>query len=73
MILKSWNKSLASSKNSRLNSFSIYMMLLAYMLHNRMLVNLQLAASYHQTVEVDVYIERNPYKIQSMIQFVDSE
>ena len=31
IFLKQWNKSLAKDKNARLNSFSIYLMLLAYM------------------------------------------
>lgn len=42
-MLKAWNRKVESNKNKRLNSFSIVMLLLAYMLHSRMLVNLQRA------------------------------
>ena len=32
LVLKAWNRNLSSDKSSRLNSFSIYILLLAYML-----------------------------------------
>ena len=41
LVLKAWNRTLALDKNSRLNSFSIYLLLLAYMLHSGIMVNLQ--------------------------------
>lgn len=40
MVLKTWNKTLSNDKSLRLNSFSIYLLLLAYMLHNRYMINL---------------------------------
>mmetsp|Transcript_1520 Transcript_1520/g.2086 ORF Transcript_1520/g.2086 Transcript_1520/m.2086 type:complete len:92 (+) Transcript_1520:391-666(+) len=40
LVLKAWNRQLSRDKNNRLNSFSIYMLLLAYMLYKHMLVNL---------------------------------
>ena len=41
LVLKAWNRKLSSDKNKRLNSFSIYMLLLAFMLHEKYMVNLQ--------------------------------
>ena len=41
LVLKNWNKSLNSDKHKRLNSFSIYLLLLAFMLHKRYMINLQ--------------------------------
>ena len=40
LVLKGWNRQVNSDKNGRLNSFSIYMLLIAYMLHKGMMVNL---------------------------------
>jgi len=40
LFLKDWNKAIDSDKNKRLNSFSIYMLLLTFMIHEGYLVNL---------------------------------
>ena len=40
MVLKHWNKNLDKHKEKRLNSFSICLMLLAYMLYEKYIVNL---------------------------------
>lgn len=44
IVLKIWNKMLSDDKNKRLNSFSIYLMLIAYMQHKKYLPNLQAIA-----------------------------
>ena len=43
LVLKAWNRDLSADKGCRLNSFSIYILLLAYMLFKHMLVNVQRA------------------------------
>ena len=40
LVLKNWNRGIDPSKNNRLNSFSIYMLLLAFMLENRYMIDL---------------------------------
>ena len=41
LYLKAWNKSRFSEKIKRLNSFSIYLMLIAFLQHKGVLPNLQ--------------------------------
>ena len=41
LVLKHWMKLTDPDKSNRLNSFSVYMILLAYMIHKKYLPNLQ--------------------------------
>ena len=41
LVLKNWNRGTEASKNNRLNSFSIYLLLLAFMLEFKYMINLQ--------------------------------
>ena len=41
LFLKAWNKSRFTDKMKRLNSFSIYLMLIAFLQHKEILPNLQ--------------------------------
>ena len=41
LVLKRWSKQTNSDKNKRLNSFSMYMLLLGFMIHKNYLPNLQ--------------------------------
>ena len=41
LVLKSWNRGLDPRKKKCLNSFSIYLLLLAYMLEHKYMINLQ--------------------------------
>ena len=40
IVLKQWQKGIETNKFKRLNSFSIYMLLLAYMIHDDYVPNL---------------------------------
>ena len=40
LVLKNWNRAIDSEKSRRLNSFSIYLLLLAFMLEKRYMINL---------------------------------
>ena len=40
LVLKNWNRGVDPDKNFRLNSFSIYLLLLAYMLEQKYIINL---------------------------------
>lgn len=40
LVLKNWNRTVDRSKDKRLNSFSIYLLLLVYMLSEKYLINL---------------------------------
>ena len=40
-VLKKWNKNISSNINNRLNNYSIYLMLIAYMQSKKLLPNLQ--------------------------------
>ena len=55
LVLKNWNRGLASEKNDRLNSFSIYLLLLAFMLKEKYMINLQEEASEVKIMEVRVH------------------
>lgn len=50
VFLKIWNKTLCDDKNKRLNSFSIYLMLIAYMQKEKYLPNLQAIADNVQRI-----------------------
>ena len=68
LVLKSWNRALTREKHDRLNSFSICMLLLAFMLHNRMMVNLQRLAPQEQTTEVDVIYDKEKSPLRQKVQ-----
>lgn len=54
LVLKNWNRGISPNKEGRLNSFSIYLLLLAYMLHEKYFINLQQCAP-KEVVELSVY------------------
>lgn len=58
MVLKSWNKRLSNEKEKRLNSFSVYMLLLAFMLSEKYMIDLQLEAPKTQPLQVKVYLDK---------------
>ena len=57
LVLKAWNRGLAD-KNKRLNSFSIYILLLAFMLHKHMLVNVQRLCVQEDPIAVLTFAEK---------------
>lgn len=57
MVLKAWNKTLSADKNSRLNSFSICLLLLGFMLHKKYLPNLQELATVARGEEVVTWVD----------------
>ena len=50
MLLKAWNKTLSTDKNDRLNSFSICLLLLGFMIQKEYMPNLQTLAEKKLTV-----------------------
>ena len=74
LILKAWNRSLNKQKNSRLNSFSIYMHLLAFMLEKKMIVNLQrVVGQVPQILETIVYAGNVRIPTKASINFLMDE
>ena len=57
LVLKSWNRGISPNKNNRLNSFSIYLLLLAFMLDQKYMINLQKLAPNKQIMEVKVHTD----------------
>ena len=60
LVLKAWNRNLSSDKSSRLNSFSIYILLLAYMLFKHMLVNVQRSGYHGAEARLMVFADKTP-------------
>lgn len=58
LVLKAWNRTVTKDKNDRLNSFSIYLMLLAFMLNRNMLINLQRHAPEEHIIELTVFADK---------------
>ena len=57
LVLKNWNRGISPEKNNRLNSFSIYLLLLAFMLEHKYMINLQKEAREPELVEVKVHTD----------------
>ena len=71
LVLKSWNRGTEASKNNRLNSFSIYLLLLAFMLEFKYMINLQKEAPSEETFEVKVHTDQQTMtKITTEVQFL---
>ena len=71
MVLKTWNRGLDKNKSKRLNSFSIYLLLLAFMLHHQYIVNLQAEAAVTEMIEAEVYSDSETRtKITTEMQFL---
>ena len=69
MILKCWNKKEYSDRKKGLNSFSIYLLLLAFMLHNQYMINLQ-ALAPKKKIRVPREIDKTEFMLEPEIQFL---
>ena len=57
LVLKNWNRLVSRSKDKRLNSFSIYLLLLVYMLNEKYMINLQALAPHQESITTNVHTD----------------
>ena len=71
LVLKNWNRCISSKKEKRLNSFSIYILLLAFMLEHKYMINLQAEAPQTAPLQVKVHTDRaTTTKITTYVDFL---
>lgn len=58
LVLKNWNRRIDGDKSKRLNSFSIYLLLLVFMLDKKYMIDLQAEAPRTVPLEVSVHTNK---------------
>mmetsp|Transcript_7984 Transcript_7984/g.11169 ORF Transcript_7984/g.11169 Transcript_7984/m.11169 type:complete len:117 (-) Transcript_7984:582-932(-) len=73
LLLKTWNKRHFPDKIKRLNSFSLYLMLIAFLQHRGVLPNLQALATEPQPVSYKLQCKNWDYSGYTDTKFVQTE
>jgi hypothetical protein len=70
--LKSWNNHISNKDYDRLNNYSIYLMLIAYMQSEKILPNLQARASINQKMGINsVLVSSSPNLFSTVIDTIN--